>query len=1178
MPAAPNHRARLLDTIARARAGDRDALATLAAGDAAARWLAAAAGFGDRDGDRTLALLADPSRRVRGKATVLVALACTDDQAVAALTLAWSTRNERRLLRRLAARGRTSAIDRFLDQLAADGHTRELVDALSFGSAAAVARHLPTALERPSQRLWRGLAGHHPEVLGAVLLARWGEHAGEADPVTRQLTDAHHPMIAARAPDRGLELAACLLARAIEPTAATWAPLVRLRPGPTVALAIRHAARLPAGLLESRARELSPALLADIVAHAPALLGAYEDWLRTASPARQQAMATAWLGAHARWPLEGAALLRYLPATPAREVAYQAWSRAARDRDGVIAPSALRSLPADLAVREGRRHLHEVVVLATDPARRITGYARYLPWAELDQALAELRGHPEGDTRAVALQEQLSSIGLYPDDAALPVAALALVTARKFEQDPVRRVMLMALADWPRRVWRAAHLPAVQQILRDMLDAADCSVITAVAGERIVIRMFAVDPAWAATQLTTLIKERGTLYDQRLGARLTADEVVAAAPALLQIVDAWLIQERFAWVASLVDSLGRHLAHVPGLAERVAQARFTATIPAASALVAALARHAPALHLATLPELVAHLHRRRWYAMLVELATSHGVAPGHQPRTRNRRRDDLPAPLADELLEIVRTGPLEHHASAVEVLAARAPAAFDDALAPLLTADPSLLALAPVRRWAHRHRQELLTPYLAGAPVTGRRATGATGWLFHFRTGTHRWTADQTATYADTLDAVVADADRDTPAVLAAVTTLASLDWCDQRALCARAADPRPAVQEKAIRVLARCDAGQGVPTLLACLDDHRARFAIYGLRRALFEMAPARAVELLADAPLRKVTVAKEVVRLLGELRTPTAVARLDQLAAGPLHRDVRIALLRALWDHLDRDETWAVYARAVDDPDWITASRLADIPADRLTAATDRRLAALLARVVARPEPEARIDLLRRAATVAVADRDRAFLAACRARLASPYDTEVTAAMGAVMARSTEADVDAVGATLAALTADPRALHVAVAALVAHDVRSRASWQHLARAAAEAVIGDRRWANLAIDATAALADGPALVAVLARVAAIDAVDVDAVAAARAGLGRLRPEELSATVATLAGHPHPGLRRIAVAGLTRDAGAGRGWTPDRLTLLAALRADAEPSVAGAAARVWPPREDDPPA
>src|SRR5207244_230732 len=54
------------------------------------------------------------------------------------------------------------------------------------------------------------------------------------------------------------------------------------------------------------------------------------------------------------------------------------------------------------------------------------------------------------------------------------------------------------------------------------------------------------------------------------------------------------------------------------------------------------------------------------------------------------------------------------------------------------------------------------------------------------------------------------------------------------------------------------------------------------------------------------------------------------------------------------------------------------------------------------------------------------------------------------------------------------------------------------------------------------------------------------------------------------------GWRRVAVAALDHAARPSRGWTAERLAVLAKLRADHAPEVAGAAARVWPPREQDP--
>src|SRR5690606_28061678 len=100
----------------------------------------------------------------------------------------------------------------------------------------------------------------------------------------------------------------------------------------------------------------------------------------------------------------------------------------------------------------------------------------------------------------------------------------------------------------------------------------------------------------------------------------------------------------------------------------------------------------------------------------------------------------------------------------------------------------------------------------------------------------------------------------------------------------------------------------------------------------------------------------------------------------------------------------------------------------------------------------PEARLALLQRANRLAVQDRDRTLLAACRARILSPYDDEVTAAVRATLARSDETDMPALRETLEAARSDTRNLFVALKALLAHG-RSRRVYV-LAAAAAEATV----------------------------------------------------------------------------------------------------------------------------
>ncbi len=1118
-------------------------------GHVAARWLSGVALFRSRNGAHALKLLADESRRVRGIAMCAAPLACDDAQATEALHVAWQVRRERRLLRRMARQRRTRAIDGFLDRLAEARQLRDLVDDLAFGSQAAVRRHLQHALDRPSERFWAGLAVAHPAVLGELLLARWCAATGEADPVTRQLTARHHPRIALRAADLGVELADVLLSRGIEPAVPVWTELLRQRPRATVELAVRHDARVPDGVFARRFDELAPELLARVIANSPHLLGDFGPRVRRLAPERRRALADGWLAASARFPVHGAYLLAYLPDDAAREVGYERWSLAARDRDGAIDPTLVAALPIELAAREARRHVGDVVALATSPARRLARIARYLPWQELELALRDHLGHPDGALRALALAELVANPGVYPDDATLPARALEVVVARKFEQDPVRLVMFGALAQWPRRVWRAEHLPAVARAVRDALDAADLSAATAQTAERLVARLFGVDPVWAATWLATLIKERGTLHAPNLGAALNDADIRAAAPQLLAIAKSWATSERTPWLIQLALGLGHRLRLVAGLDELLAHVRDVAPHEVnALQLTWALADYAPERHAATLVAALTRLRKRGGHVGVLELARRDGLAPRARRRERHRRRPTLQPAIASALVEIARELDTRYAPQALELLRQRDPRSFDGVVAEILQRDASAVTIACVRSWIHRHRQDLLDGLLGERVIEGKWATGKTRWILPFDDGFFRWAPAQVERFATAVGTIVADRDRDLPTVIAMLSKWPAMEYAAMDRLCAVATDERPAVRERAVRVLARCDAGQGVPTLLACLADDRARFAIYGLRRALFGMFPDHALGLLAAVPMKKVTVAKEVVRLTGALRAAGAFARVLELANGSLHRDVRIAVLRALWDHLDRDDTWALFERAVADPDWVVASRLADIPADRLTVTLDARLAARLGGVVARPEPEARIGLLQRAAYLALVDRDRSLLRAIFARLSSPFDDEVRAAMSAALARATEADMPALTAAFDGLRADPRALHVAGMQLCAHDIRSRASWRLAATALETVAARDPRWAVLAVRAAAARGIAAELVAALEQLT----LDHDASFAADVAIDKLDDDDLDATVASLAASA-----RSRGAPARGDRARPRGAPRPRLERRASARARA---------------------
>ncbi len=1120
------------------------------------------------DGERLLPFTEDEAASLRSLAFSIVPRICDDEQALRALRVAYVLRRDRELLRALARRGRRPVVDRYLDWLSEQPGLHDFADLVPLASEAGIARHLGRALERPSRTFWDRISRYAPAALAGILGERLRAVAGEPDAPTRQRIDRYIDRIVDKAPDAGLEVLELLLSRGIKSHRRALERAIALRPSAALSLVLRLDLELSGGPFARAAESLSAAELERLAAREPRLLGEARALAAKLPSEKQAAVLRGWLRRVEDRPLWGFALLEGIGDPAVLERAYAAWTIAARDRRGVIGIAEVKGLPLALREREARRHLREVVALQTQPQARLP-YARFLPWEEARSALREHLGFPDGATRGLALANLLMIPGLRPKETDLVARALELVIARKNEQDPVRMAMLQALVGWPREVWRPEHVASVGAIVRAALDAGDLSHGTAVAAESLVVRTFGLDPEAGAGWLATLIKERGNLYNARLGEQLSDDELAIAAPQLLAIAQRWAAQERLYAVIPLVQSLGSRLVRVPGLPELVAKlVTSTPWSGTSRQLLELLEDHDRARYDRLLPAALRRWQGRSWHSDI--------LAHAGRRRGPGRRQPALTEPLCEAVVSIARAKRSVSDGQVIQALTllrSRAVARFDAILGELLSEDPSYVCV-PVIYWhLHSNRQDLLDPFLQRAAIRGRFATGKSAWILPYTRGFYRWTPAQNRAFAAQHAAIIGDPERDTPSVWRSLMIFANLDSAPMDALAAVADDPRAAIQERALRVMARCDRGQCVPTLIRCLHDARARIAIYGLRRAVKNMLPSRAVEILAEVPLRRVTVAKEVFRLLGVLRDEAAYQRLLAVDGTDLHRDVRVALLRALWDHLDREATWEIFARAVAGPDWVMASRLGDIPADRLTAASDVRLSRLLGQVLDRPEPEARINLLHRAGTLAIRDPERVFLRACARRLASPFDDEVSAALLALLRRGSEEDLAIFPDLIRIATADPRALHVAINRLLGFPLRQRGVWVGATRSAAAVLAEDPRWTTLWIRCQAAVTEGPELARSLLRLADEGRLVGGAIAAASAALGGVNPDQLGATIGLLMASPSATGRWLAVAALARDAGPERGWTEERLGRLGRLQADPAAEVAGAALAIFPPRE-----
>jgi cellulose synthase operon protein C len=528
-------------------------------------------------------------------------------------------------------------------------------------------------------------------------------------------------------------------------------------------------------------------------------------------------------------------------------------------------------------------------------------------------------------------------------------------------------------------------------------------------------------------------------------------------------------------------------------------------------------------------------------------------------------------PLLDALERLARDLPFVGvAASALALLRRRARARFRALASELVLRDRSFLLLPAIATHVATKQQDLLDLALADVPTEGRFATGRTHLVVDLDRGAATWTEAQNERYAAQLARLLDDPQRDVPTLRFALDRLVRLPFASAAITVRFASDPRPPVREMAVRGLPWLDGREAIATLIVALGDDRARWAIYALRKAFSEMKRAEVLATLRAAPMTKVTVAKEVVRLLGDLGGPDSLAALLALDRPGTHRDVRIALLRALWDHLEEDAVWAIFERAAADPDWVVAGKLADIPLGRLSDTAEARVTRLLTSVLARPEPEARLELLRRSAGLPLRDTTRALFARLLAQLGTSDEVEATFALYAVLTRMNETEVDAVVAALAAQLPSRRRLRTFADALAPRlGPYTRTPLLSVALGFLRHLRADPHVVPLYVALGARLWDGEELARVIADLSqrgllyfeVLDALHAAVRTSVHAPLLDLR----------LGQHADPRVRRLGLTALVAASAPKDGWTTERRARLDVYRADRSPEVAGPASFVWPP-------
>lgn len=476
--------------------------------------------------------------------------------------------------------------------------------------------------------------------------------------------------------------------------------------------------------------------------------------------------------------------------------------------------------------------------------------------------------------------------------------------------------------------------------------------------------------------------------------------------------------------------------------------------------------------------------------------------------------------------------------------------------------------------YLHRYRQDLLTPFLGQHTYSGRFSTGHTRIVLALQDGFYRWTPQQQDLFAHSLLALVNDEKQPTSIQMHAIHRLASMPAIDPSYIIMYADDKRQPVRDTALRALGRLDAGQGIPTLLETLNDDRARIAIYALRHALLSMPQSEALRLLRSVPLVRVTVAKEVVRLIGDLSSDAAFQELQAMNSQELYRDVRVALLRALWPYVERPETWEIFTRAAQSPDTALARAVIPIPADGLSPLAQRRLATLLASVLAHPEPEVRIQVLQRCMQNPLTDYDHTLLPALLASLNSRIPDEYIWAAKALFTLYADKDASLVADTIRNLLNNRRTLQIVIENFVSTLSIDRQRLLPTTRAILTTLSQDQLTLSLRLEMILWGLPWEEVAPQLIQIA--DRLHADALVKTELAIQRVarRPDaDLLSMETTLATSNDERLRRLALAALLAQSTQSNGWSDALVARLHTYRRDPSPLVAEAAQFTFVPQE-----
>lgn len=519
--------------------------------------------------------------------------------------------------------------------------------------------------------------------------------------------------------------------------------------------------------------------------------------------------------------------------------------------------------------------------------------------------------------------------------------------------------------------------------------------------------------------------------------------------------------------------------------------------------------------------------------------------------------------------------------SALYLLARIAPKRLLKRLPDLVQQDPSFISHSAVYELLHTYNQEPLAQALALHAPQGRFNKEGLLLFLPINGGFIRWTRAQQKILAHYLERIIYAPNVQEVLAVQALEQLSQLPSIKPKLLIKLASleEERAFVREKALRALGRLDdLRAGIAPLVDALGDARARFAIYALRSSLLQLPASEALTILKQVPSERVTVAKEALRLVGELGTPEAFAYLIETDRQELQRDVRIALLRALWDFLEYEQTWEILEAVARSEDGVLAKALTAIPNANGSAQAQERILGLTLLLMRHVDPEVRIAAIdslkqRQKITSKQSELDQALLQASMSELPK----ERRSAISYIFSPSGLRD-----SRLMLLVAEQmlqqrsyRWLNHITVHIQPLIIWGRKNDSKQILELIELLKADPYAITLAMQIACALQDWELVYDLLEELRSRELLHSDLTQSFKEGIAYIwgNSKRFKAFEKRLASHSDARMRRLGIAILHKQA-ASNGWNKSALKRLETYRADPDPLVAGAAYFTFPPESD----